>query len=45
MIRKNFGSEFWNGPRLRESEIFLVEKNKSEAIGETDGDFVGRSER
>ena len=39
----DFGWKFWNGPRLGESEGFLVGKRDSEALSETDGDVFGRS--
>ena len=41
----NFGWKIWNGPRPGKSEGFLVGKHESEALGETDGDVVGRSNR
>ena len=43
--RRNFGWKIWNGPWPGESEGFLVGKHEIEALGETDGDVVGRSKR
>ena len=43
--RRNFGWKFWNGPRLGESDRFLVGKHESEALGGAGGDVVGRSKR
>ena len=43
--RRNFGWKIQNGPRPGESEGFLVGKHEIEALGETDGDVVGRSKR
>ena len=42
---RNFGWNFWNGPRLGESEEFMVGKRESEVLGGADGDVVRRSER
>ena len=41
----DFGWKFWNGPRLGELEEFLVRKREIDALGETGGYVVRRSER